>query len=821
MVIFGKSMLGRSVGVLIALLFCIGTAQAQYPFAVTPIARSICTYYVSPSGSDANNGTSQATPWQTIAKVNAQTLSAGQIVCFLGGWTYSGAITVNQGGTAANPVIIGSYGFNKAIILSGSSPCVTVTNVGGVVVDGLNCQGAGNLVTSSHGVSVVNSLAGNVLLNYVQIINSVISGYGGNGIDVRGTNGTSGFSNVTIANNVVHDTTGSRNAESACIFVRSTPGRGQGITQPAFTNLTIQNNNVYNCIGMAAVSAQTGTGIFFGETSVATIQNNETHDSGSAGTFCGGPSGIWTEDGTSITMQFNEAYNITVGAGGCDGDGFDFDCGITNSIMQFNYAHDNAQTGFLVDSCGPGPLPNWGNNHYRYNISQNNKGNEWQLSAQGATTGPLYFYNNTLYNALGKDIFHASLPGSLTNGYFANNIAYSVGGNLTNINPVGTYTFTRNNWFGSGSQFVWNGTTYATMALWQTATNQEKLNGVNVGLTSDPRINNNGGLGTVHGYAPTISYAYQLQAGSPMSQAGLDLRSQLSINVGTQDFFGTAIPDGSGKFNVGAGAIAAPSCSQIENAFYNNAVNNGGQPLSAARKALYHTMICSMVSSGVWSKMDALYIFAAPDRITAKTNLVSANFLLTENVGGTTSPPSFQPDQGFQGNRVINGPYLALNYNPATFGGQLTAASAHVATWIVTAGTGGSTWGVGTSGSDPPGEGYLLPGGTNLQGQLNSVGNEFPQQPSGGVTTGDQALSRATSTTLAFYINAGLLGTSTVGAGALLNQSNTRWLGDLQGNDYFNGVLGEADIGSGFSTTDMTNSYNAKHTFLQAVAGVP
>jgi hypothetical protein len=38
------------------------------------------SYYVSNSGSDLNNGTSTGTPWQTLAKVNAQSFNPGDAI---------------------------------------------------------------------------------------------------------------------------------------------------------------------------------------------------------------------------------------------------------------------------------------------------------------------------------------------------------------------------------------------------------------------------------------------------------------------------------------------------------------------------------------------------------------------------------------------------------------------------------------------------------------------------------------------------------------------------------------------------------------------
>ncbi|HUC87424.1 MAG TPA: hypothetical protein VMR75_03870, partial [Candidatus Saccharimonadales bacterium] len=43
------------------------------------------TYYVSPNGSNSNNGTSASSPWQTVSKVNSFCPKPGDIVLFQGG----------------------------------------------------------------------------------------------------------------------------------------------------------------------------------------------------------------------------------------------------------------------------------------------------------------------------------------------------------------------------------------------------------------------------------------------------------------------------------------------------------------------------------------------------------------------------------------------------------------------------------------------------------------------------------------------------------------------------------------------------------------
>src|SRR5206468_751201 len=87
----------------------------------------------------------------------------------------------------------------------------------------------------------------------------------------------------------------------------------------------------------------------------------------------GGPMGIWTWDSNNITIQYNESYANRCGTGSRDGGGFDLDGGVTNSVMQYNYSHDNYGAGFLLfqfASARP-----YGNNIVRYNITANDARN--------------------------------------------------------------------------------------------------------------------------------------------------------------------------------------------------------------------------------------------------------------------------------------------------------------------------------------------------------------------------------------------------------------------------------------------------------------
>ncbi|MDR2920625.1 MAG: right-handed parallel beta-helix repeat-containing protein [Tannerella sp.] len=81
------------------------------------------TYYVSPSGNDANSGISPATAWATIERVNQEVplLGPGNTVLFERGGIYYGSIQVKYvHGTADHPITFGAYGVGEEPVISGA-----------------------------------------------------------------------------------------------------------------------------------------------------------------------------------------------------------------------------------------------------------------------------------------------------------------------------------------------------------------------------------------------------------------------------------------------------------------------------------------------------------------------------------------------------------------------------------------------------------------------------------------------------------------------------------------------------------------------------
>lgn len=80
------------------------------------------TYYVAAAGSDSNSGTSSGAPWQTIAKVNGTSFSAGDSVLFNRGdvW-YASSLIVPSSGASGSPITFGAYGSGANPIIKGAT----------------------------------------------------------------------------------------------------------------------------------------------------------------------------------------------------------------------------------------------------------------------------------------------------------------------------------------------------------------------------------------------------------------------------------------------------------------------------------------------------------------------------------------------------------------------------------------------------------------------------------------------------------------------------------------------------------------------------
>ena len=519
-------------------------------------AADAATYYISSSsGNDNNNGTSPGTPWKTIDKVNAQHYVSGDKILFKGKEIFDGTIYLNEQNVAlASPasITISSYGGGAATINAGAGSGIDVYNVAGIKITHLIIHGAWNAAAQSgndgSGISFYCDKRNGAKLSGISISRCDVSGFKYAGIGIGAfpnDKSESGFTNISVTYNKVHD-----NGDAGMSSYGYYPAKPTD-TSYAHTNMYVGWNIFYNNLGIKGKGNNSGNGVVLGQTKNAIIEHCVAYNNGWLNdNAAGGPVGIWCYDSKNITIQYCEAHDNGTGAGTADGDGFDFDGGVVNSIMQYNYSHHNWGAGYLIYEYGV-PRINNKNNIIRYNISQNDA-----YGTQGYTgiyiagnCDSNYFYNNTIYSTVSSALY-AGKGGGVAN-WFANNIFYCNNSKRIVDAPNGACTFLGNNYY-SGSyplKIFYSGSNYTTLAGFRAA-GQETYNSTAYGFNTNPLLNDAGNAGNIDNGNANIITNYKLNAGSPMIDAAFNLTT-LGWYVGAADFSGVVIPQ-SGVYDVGA-----------------------------------------------------------------------------------------------------------------------------------------------------------------------------------------------------------------------------------------------------------------------------
>jgi len=272
---------------------------------------------------------------------------------------------------------------------------------------------------------------------------------------------------------------------------------------------------------------------------------------------CGGPAGIWAYSSNNIVIQYNKVYGMgPAGApAGSDWNGYDLDGNVTNSVVQYNYSHDNFGSGYLAYISGP-----WSGNVFRYNLLQND-GSGAALAGYQGTTADLAFYNTLFTSAPQASPFVIAMPGrGSIGGHVSNNILLASGGAPVvdvlswNTAQITGLSFLKNDYGGPGALLVaWGSASYDSVMAWATATGEETQGGMLSALVTDSLLQGPGSAGTIGGYGPGLLSGYLLKPSSPLRGAGLDLKAAFGIDPGMTGLFGHPVPSGNGGgYNVGA-----------------------------------------------------------------------------------------------------------------------------------------------------------------------------------------------------------------------------------------------------------------------------
>lgn len=409
------------------------------------------TYYVDATGGlDSNVGTNEAAAWKTLAKVNTMTFSQGDKILLRAGQQWVEQLKPKGSGVSGNPITIGVYGEGPRPIVDGRNvpgggaggAAVLLHNVSHWTVTGLevvNDNGTNNVgTTSARGLNRSGIMAYNssgtgkhgiiIRDNYVHSVNGCFECSGANaqtngGIAVVAdimnglSNGASSYDGVQILDNVVE-----RVGRTGIVFNDNSTGfLFYLVAQNALSkNVTIAGNRLKDI---------EGDGIILNGSVNNLIEYNRIDTAGLVtvqGSTQPGTVGMFISKTINSVMQFNEVSGVRFNV--VDGQAYDVDLLTSNSIVQYNYSHDNEGGAILL----MGGLFSGTNATVRYNVSVNDA-----FVANGVFTlssGLMYgakIYNNTVYIKPGlasRPIDQAGWSGGNHNPWtFRNNVIVNHG----------------------------------------------------------------------------------------------------------------------------------------------------------------------------------------------------------------------------------------------------------------------------------------------------------------------------------------------------------------------------------------------------------
>lgn len=497
----------------------------------------LSSFFVSLLGNDASAGTSLATPWRSIDRVNRQGLKSGDSIWFSGGATFTGNLQVNGLG-----IKVGSYGNGRATIDAGNGDGITLNDPQNVDISNINLKGNcfnGSRFVDGNNVGMgirVNNSRGSIL-NNLRIDKVDACGFGivGVGMYSRPWNFFScPVNNVSITNSTLHDN------GLGGLFIDCGAIRGSKV----YVDHVQANHNAGAINGIDGITpGLSGFGIIVSGVDDVVIQHCVALDNGWRPGHVGGCGGIGAQNDQRALLQYNEAgrnhNGIIHQASGPDlagdGDGV-YLANSSNSVMQFNYAHDNDGAGLmLLADCAK----YYANNVIRFNISENDGlealsfpmtyGGLW---IGGSTLINAQVYHNTVYSRFAPALWLNGGDGSSVK--IVNNI-FTVDGAAPVVKSNGV---TSPGWKLYGNDY-WNyqptnfriswwmdqnyQRSFGKEDLWSQATRQEILNGRHVGLQVDPRLTRPGRGGTIGNPDRLGSLmTYNLLSNSPLNGKALD-----------------------------------------------------------------------------------------------------------------------------------------------------------------------------------------------------------------------------------------------------------------------------------------------------------
>lgn len=357
------------------------------------------TYHLDAGqGDDRLGNGSISAPWRSLAKASSLILQPGDSVLLRAGCSWVGEhLELSCSGTQQAPVSVGRYGEGPDPLIDfadtgnaqGEAWGIRLLNCSHVEISDLRirsgCWAASRLRS---GVWVLvedaRTVFTNIHLRRVHVSevygNSRRSGGINFHVRLRGGGGESVFDGVLIEDCTVEDV-----ADTGIQLMTDSLLEGNAWTHrfDAFRNVVIRGCRVQYVLR---------DGILVRAASGALLEHNVLHHVG----YLRGDAerlpylpkievvaALWPYFSDRVLMRYNEAYATRRLM--ADGQAWDFDVGVTNSIYEYNYSHDNEGGCLLVMNDTRG-------NIFRHNVSHNDQGDLIDVQEDGVLIEDNVFY---------------------------------------------------------------------------------------------------------------------------------------------------------------------------------------------------------------------------------------------------------------------------------------------------------------------------------------------------------------------------------------------------------------------------------------------
>ena len=413
-------------------------------------------YYVdSVYGSDKADGLSRQTAFRSVERANQVLLAAGDALLFKAGCTFVGTLKP-QRADKEGVVTIGRYGVgDKPVIVGTGEVAVELTDVCGIDLVDLaitNPDGA-------YGVRILNEAGGE--MQHLHVVNChIYNVYGDHDrfwINTGGIVMTSGhenpgwFRDLLIQDNHIEDVC--RTGVILHTFWSNRPWKTWADNEyvsdtenwwPSY-EVVWRGNLIERPAGDAMV--------LIGAIDPLMEWNTAYHVMNDPKAPCAN-AGIWPQSTENCVVQYNEVAYAHKPEGCNDAQGFDVDLSCRNTLIQYNYSHDN-EGGFLL-LCELGKTAEYGyrGTVVRNNLSVNDGNTKGELFALVGPVRGATIENNTIYSSGNVDRIIEVWTGDGTDQAaditFRNNLFISNGkDNFFNVCNGENFVFENNAYWGT------------------------------------------------------------------------------------------------------------------------------------------------------------------------------------------------------------------------------------------------------------------------------------------------------------------------------------------------------------------------------------